>query len=702
MVWCKYCGSNRFKDINGLNQHQSRHQTCSKLKELEEGKLFTPKGHESDSEEENEDELLHLNDDYHPPNYSPAPAPKKGRSFRQVHALAEHDMDAVTEQVAAYFDNSEASEDEIEEEKEDCYTRFEHIKNKIANSDPGGTESEGSDSDPDDLEEDLEEPDLFSDDKADYYDDENQEKAAPNTFIRDDFRDYCNKAPKTFMEFTSTQICAIRLVATLHKKKAPLNAYESLMDWHIRSLGGLKDHEVASDSPLYIGRKALIKMLAERYNFEHQFPFQKILRLPVSGTLTRVTCHEFSAVLQRLLTNPRIKEKDYLFHKDHPLAGPPDDLDYVADLNTGRGYIVTWQKLVTEEGEQAMPVIVYIDGSAVTHFHDFEIIPVKVSLGIFTKEARMQDHFWATLGYIEKVHKVGGRGDNIMATCHHLEDQDLMILTDPKEIQAGQGIGQKDEQDVHAMLDVILEGLVEIQETGFYWDLPYKGETHTILYKTFVPFVKCDTKEADLLCGKYQNRTSAQQICRYCHCKTEEADDHLHKPKPKTKKEIRKLVKDQNLDGLKKISQHYLLNAFWKVRFSAGVLAGIHGSCPSEMLHALLLGIFKYTREIFFDTIGKDGAGGKDMNALAQLYCDHYRRQSDRTRPPTNFSKGIQAGKMMAKEYRGILLLGPTFSHQVHFWDRDHEKKEENKERLLAKRLDIVGGDSLGMGGVSQ
>ena len=62
-------------------------------------------------------------------------------------------MDAVTEQVAAYFDNSEASEEEIEEEKEDCYTRFEHIKNKIANSDPGGTESEGSDSDPDDSEE---------------------------------------------------------------------------------------------------------------------------------------------------------------------------------------------------------------------------------------------------------------------------------------------------------------------------------------------------------------------------------------------------------------------------------------------------------------------------------------------------------------------------------------------------------------------
>ena len=68
MVWCKYCGSNRFKDINGLNQHQSRHQTCSKLKELEEGKLFTPKGHESESEEENEDELLHLNDDHYPPN----------------------------------------------------------------------------------------------------------------------------------------------------------------------------------------------------------------------------------------------------------------------------------------------------------------------------------------------------------------------------------------------------------------------------------------------------------------------------------------------------------------------------------------------------------------------------------------------------------------------------------------------------------
>ncbi len=230
------------------------------------------------------------------------------------------------------------------------------------------------------------------------------------------------------------------------------------------------------------------------------------------------------------------------------------------------------------------------------------------------------------------------------------------------------------------MLDVILEGLVEIQDTGFFWDLPYKGTIHSILYKTFVPFIKADTKEADLFCGKYQNRTKAQQICRYCHCKTEEADDHLHKPKPKTKTEIRQLVRDQNHDRLKEISQHYLLNAFWKVRFSVAVTAGIHGSCPSEMLHALLLGIFKYTREIFFHELGAQAAGGKDMNALAQLYCGHFCRQSDRTRPPTNFSKGIQAGKMMAKEYRGILLVMLAVlrsTHGAHIMERRKKTRDE-------------------------
>ncbi len=377
------------------------------LKKRAESIETTPIRHKSDSDDESfEDDLL-LNEDHSAHNSPPPPAVKQRRSIRDLHAVEQHDVDAVTHQIGAFFDDS--YQDEEEEEQQ------------------AGTDSEDSDSDPEDECPILEPNYLSSDDEADYKEPEHPGNKPPNTQIRDNFREYCKEAPNKFMPFTRTQITAIKLMDTLRQKKAPLNAYESLMDWHIRSMVNLKDHERAADSPHYIGRKPLLNMLKDRYNFHDQFPFQRILILPVSGTTTKVSCHKFSATVQYLLTNPKIQEKDWLFFNDHPLAGPPENLDCVADLNTGQAYIQTWHRLVTEEGEQVLPIILYIDGSAVTHFHDFEIIPVKMSLGIFTKEARLKEHMWATLGYIEKVHKVGGRGDDIVATCNHMEDQDHII-----------------------------------------------------------------------------------------------------------------------------------------------------------------------------------------------------------------------------------------------------------------------------------
>ena len=42
-----------------------------------------------------------------------------------------------------------------------------------------------------------------------------------------------------------------------------------------------------------------------------------------------------------LLTDPRIVDDDYLFFGNYPLQPPPDTLNYVGDLNTGRAYTET-------------------------------------------------------------------------------------------------------------------------------------------------------------------------------------------------------------------------------------------------------------------------------------------------------------------------------------------------------------------------
>ena len=117
------------------------------------------------------------------------------------------------------------------------------------------------------------------------------------------------------------------------------------------------------------------------------------------------------------------------------------------------------------------------------------------------------------------------------------------------------------------------------------------------------------------------------------------------------------MIDKADMNGLKALSQTYLRNAFYDVQFSEGNDPGIHGSCPSEMLHAFLLGTFKYICDIFFDLIGPTSEGSKLINALSKVYGKMFGRQSDRTMPGTAFSNGIQVGKLMAKDYRGVLLI---------------------------------------------
>jgi hypothetical protein len=120
---------------------------------------------------------------------------------------------------------------------------------------------------------------------------------------------------------------------------------------------------------------------------------------------------------------------------------------------------------------------------------------------------------------------------------------------------------------------------------------------------------------------------------------------------------IQELVAARDLDGLQKLSQQMIQNAWYKIRFHPWNKQGIHGACPSEMLHALLLGVFKYTRECFFEQIGPSSQVARDINALSQTYGNLFKRHSDRDKPKCSFTDGITAGKVMAKEFRGILLV---------------------------------------------
>ena len=154
------------------------------------------------------------------------------------------------------------------------------------------------------------------------------------------------------------------------------------------------------------------------------------------------------------------------------------------------------------------------------------------------------------------------------------------------------------------------------------------------------------------------------------------------------------------------------------------------------MLHAILLGIFKYTRDCFFEQIGPESKFADDINAVSKLYGLLFTRQSVRNLPKTAFPNGIRKGKLMAKEYAGILLcmaavLRSTYGRrslvrrrptsfskelvqdwivlvetllQWEIWlksdkmELKHIKRAENKHRYIMYLMQKIGQRTTGMG----
>jgi hypothetical protein len=193
-----------------------------------------------------------------------------------------------------------------------------------------------------------------------------------------------------------------------------------------------------------------------------------------------------------------------------------------------------------------------------------------------------------------------------------------------------------------------------IQEEGFEWNLMYHGKEYKgVEFIPYVHFIKCDTEEADHLARKYM-------LCRYCCCPTTKSDNPRADKEKKTVPMICLLLADGDLDGLRALSQHPIDNVWHGPRFGAHISQeGVYGSCPLEMLHALLLGIFKYVCD-FFEQIGDKSKVTAEINAMAVKYGDLYSQQSDHNMPKMSFHNGIQQGKLTAKEYPGVLLILAT------------------------------------------
>ena len=271
------------------------------------------------------------------------------------------------------------------------------------------------------------------------------------------FKSHCVFAHDHLLDLNEIEEKAVDLLRTLRRTKASLNTCELIMEWHLRSIGQLNPGESLSESFEYISRKAIFKSLRERYNMPRDRYTQITkITLPYSRERVKIVWNHAENVLQSLLTDPRIRDEDYLFFNDDPFCPPPDTLDYIEDLNSGEAYVQTYRQLITNPEKQILlPVLFYIDAANTGQFADLPVTAVKISLGIFNRKARDKPHFWKILGYIPKPLKHKAKGVSLARKSKHLEGLLLEDESDDDEIFTAAS-GACKAQDLHTMLSVVL------------------------------------------------------------------------------------------------------------------------------------------------------------------------------------------------------------------------------------------------------
>ncbi len=393
----------------------------------------------------------------------------------------------------------------------------------------------------------------------------------------------------------------VELILLLDKINAPHYAFKEFMQW------GTKLSATSIQSSLMtppLSRRAVLDQLCSRYNLEGTKPIKKKVVLPNAQVEIDIVTHDFMECLYSLLTDRELMQDDNLLllpepdGSHSPFGSPPKQTPSTVlhDITDGSVYRDAYKVHVQVPGRDLLvPIILFIDKTFCDVNGRLTLEPVSMTLGIFKKEVRRLPNAWRSLGYVPNMAQFRSNMTSLQKAT-----------------------------DYHFILSTILE-LYKTAQThpGIMWQFPFRGKKKEVVMKIPLLLVLGDTEGHDKLCGKYQNRTKAACLCRYCNCPTADtgnpratyahtlgpyiqglADTALHDPSPNERKNAK--------EELKSLSFHILPSAFLDVVF-CDKKRGINGATVAELLHVIQNGLFLYHNVCLFGLrqYRKKGKSGK-------------------------------------------------------------------------------------------
>jgi hypothetical protein len=200
--------------------------------------------------------------------------------------------------------------------------------------------------------------------------------------------------------FSQGEKLCVRLLAILRRIGAPNYVYGEIMDIMDDALR----HNVTLTST-FRDRTLALNHLAQRFSMQPLFPKVDSIASP-DGRVFPLITHRAKSMIQSLLTSPLMEDDNNLLFPNlaDPLAPPPDLVNTLADIDTGRSYRNAYNLLCRGRPRHILcGIILYIDKLAVDRHGHLSLEPVYFTLSIFNQKTRNKPEAWRPLGYIPNL-----------------------------------------------------------------------------------------------------------------------------------------------------------------------------------------------------------------------------------------------------------------------------------------------------------
>ena len=368
--------------------------------------------------------------------------------------------------------------------------------------------------------------------------------------------------------------------------------------------------------------------------------------------VANIVCFDFTIALLSLLQN------DTLMSSENLVINPNDPTSMfrpadgkVGEAHTAQRYRDLYDELITRNDQLLVPIILYLDGTAIDSKGHIELCPVSFTTSLFTEKVRRDSNAWRLLGYVPDLNRGRSAAMNSHANNTHTKGRTT--------------------RNFHKVMDVLLKGMAEGQagKDCRLKNVPLKLCGRWFFLDIVCPllFVINDGKQGDQLCCRVNgHHSSIRRHHRSCDCLFDDLDNPEFECSFLSTAAVNNVCRNGCDDALHELSIYRVDNAFNRIQMGQNP-HGIFMCAVVDVMHTVQHGIIMYSLESF-----KKGLSVRRLQLLDRMALSFNKTccQTIRTSfPRTDFSRGITNLSLVeCSEQSGALFFLAILTMQVQGW----------------------------------